>query len=231
MNASFSNVKFISRISYSKNYPSPLLGWYKCLPSDIVNNTIYNYRTKTYDQVDSGAFIDTTNTRNGYPTFNVYNAQKNIYIPNPTMSVVPVFTICAWIKYYVNNGISIQVFCIPRGNGSGVLLYLNTGTIQSRFNYVDMVHNTGNFPFTFTEGVWIHVSVVQNNNTLSQNIYINGNLYTTFPMPLQTGQGGSFNTIPSVWYPPKGYIQDVRVYDREIKLLAEYNSIMNSSPL
>ena len=82
MNASFSNVQFISRISYSKNYPSPLLGWYKCLPSDIVNNTIYNYSTKNYDQVDSGAFIDTVNTRNGYPTFNVYNAEKNIYIPN-----------------------------------------------------------------------------------------------------------------------------------------------------
>ena len=230
MNASFSNVKFISRISYSKNYPSPLLGWYKCLPSDIVNNTIYNYSTKNYDQVDSGAFIDTVNTRNGYPTFNVYNAEKNIYIPNPNMSVVPIVTICAWIKYF-SNGNTYQVFCIPRGNGSGVALVFNTGTILSRYNYNDITHNTGNFPFTFSEGVWTHISIVQNNNTLSQDIYINGSLYTTFPMPLQVGTASPFNTIPSVWNAPKGYIQDVCVYNREIKLLAEYNSIMNSSPL
>ena len=229
MNASLNNVTIMSRISYTKYYPSPLLGWYKCLASDIVNNTIYNYSTKSYDQVDSGAFIDTTNTRNGYPTFNVYNAQKNIYIPNPNMSIIPIVTICAWIKYY-SSGNTYQVFCIPRGSGSGVALAVNTGTILSRYSYNDITH-TGNFPFTFTEGVWIHISVVQNNNTLSQDIYINGNLYTTFPMPLQVGTASPFNSIPSVWNPPKGYIQDIRVYDREVKLPGEYNSIMSSSPL
>ena len=93
-----------------------------------------------------------------------------MYIPNPNISVIPIVTICEWIKYYLNENI-YQVFCVPHGNGSGVALLVNTGTILSR-----ITHTTGNFPFTFTEGGWTHISIVQNNNTLSHDIYINGGL-------------------------------------------------------
>ena len=37
-----------------------------------------------------------------------------------------------------------------------------------------------------------------------------------------------FNSIPSIWNPLKGYIHDVHVYDPEVKLPGEYNSIMSS---
>ena len=95
VSASFSNVTFMSRISYRSFHPN--LIWYKCDSGDLGTNTIYNHATNSTDVTVGNLSLDNTVYKTGTASLNLSGTQ---YIRPPTIdfSKYSGNTYCLWFK-------------------------------------------------------------------------------------------------------------------------------------
>ena len=231
VSASFSNVTFISRISYS-GPPSPTLFWYKCNSGDIVNNTIYNYATHTYNSLTGNPSMDTTNYKTGTSSLIVNpNFEHTQYIIPPFINFGNYSgnTFSMWFRGtnpYAGDRLQtlacfsatsswFQAEFIRLGNGFSGIWGLDVGGIDSSNNPIEMSKNTANNQI-LADSTWHHVAWVFGN--ISQHlVYIDGALFYTYTASPFTYycNGGSTRLFGNWSYNECfcGNVYDVRLYN------------------
>ena len=244
VSASFTNVRFILRVSWLSGYPSDLfpvsltpdLIWYKCNASDIGVNTIKNYATNVSD------------TTVGNPTISTqyFKTRTSSLQLNGTQYIIPqalnfgnfaCTTFCCWFKFKPSQSPSTYI---------DFLVYTPAGTWASSY-ILDFCYDTGietyingqqirnSYSSSLTNDMWYLIAYVGGGVSTTMTIYMNGQVFVSYSsVPYTTNLNTNYHWLfYNPWdhlQSPIGYVNDVRFYGRSLnasEVLMIYNASNN----